>query len=270
MKTTLVLCFFMLVVRSLPLLAQTPATNLANSLVGTWKMTSQTGTYPDGKPFRPDLTKITQYKIITPTHFMFVNYNADSLKGDGDGGTYTLKGDKYVEALDWAKTDFTVKVTGDKFHQDGFVILPDGTKGELHEVYERVKEPANRNADLVGTWNRVSNYELKDGKKVPVTGLTSLHIMTPSHYMWVTKKAGQVEAAMFGTYTREGNKISPIPTIATFPVGNGEKIEINITNLKADQMEVTGKLTFPDGKSQEWGDTFQRLGKAKLAKMVAK
>lgn len=270
MKTTLLLCLFMLVVRSLPLLAQKQASNLASSLIGTWKMTSQTGIYPDGKPFRPDLTKIIQYKIITPTHFMLVNYNTDSLKGDGNGGTYTLKGDKYVEALDWAKTDYTVNVTGDTFHMDGFIILPDGTKGELHEVYQRVVEPTNRNADLAGTWNRISNYELKDGRKVPITGLTSLQIMTPSHYMWVTKKAGKVEAAMFGTYTRVGNKIIPIPTIATFPVGNGEKIEVNITNLKADQMEVTGKLTFPDGNTQEWGDSFQRVGKAKLAKVAAK
>ncbi|QMU29987.1 hypothetical protein [Adhaeribacter radiodurans] len=269
MKTKLYFFLFLLACSG-QLLAQMQATNLANSLVGTWKMIAQTGKNPEGKTLTTDLTKITQYKIITPTHWMFVSYNSDSLKGSGEGGAYTLQGDKYVEALDWGKTDYTVKVAGDKFHMDGFIILPDGKKGELHEVYERVAEPANQNSDLVGTWNRVMNYELKDGKKVPVTGLTSLHIMTPSHYMWVTKKAGNVEEAMVGTYTREGNKIIPVPIIATFPVGNGEKVEINITDLKPDKMVSTGKLTFPDGKTQEWEDTFHRVGKAKLAKAVSK
>jgi hypothetical protein len=269
MKTKLLLCLFMLAL-TLPLLAQMQTTNLSSSIVGTWKMTSQTGTDENGKPFSPDLTKITQYKIITPTHWMFVAYNSDSLKGGGEGGVYTLKGNKYVETLDWAKTDFSVKVAGDQFYQDGFIIYPDGKKVELHEVYQRVAEPANKNADLVGTWNMVSGYDVKEGKKVPATGVTTLQILTPAHYMWVTKKAGKVEAAMFGTYTREGNKITPVPTIATFPVGNGEKVEINITDLKPDQMTSTGKLTFPDGKTQEWGDTSQRVGKMKLTETGTK
>jgi hypothetical protein len=269
MKTKLLVFLFMLAL-NLPLLAQTQATNLSSSIVGTWKMTSQTGTDENGQPIAPDLTKITQYKIITPTHWMFVAYNSDSLKGGGEGGFYTLKGNKYVETLDWAKTDFTVKVAGDKFHQDGFIIYPDGKKVELHEIYQRITEPANGNADLVGTWNMVSNYDIKDGKKVPASGLTELQILTPAHYMWVTKKAGKMEAAMFGTYTREGNKITPVPTIASFPVGNGEKVEINITDLKLDQMTTTGKLIFPDGKTQEWGTTSQRAGKAKLAKVGSK
>jgi len=269
MKTRLCFFFFLLAYSG-QLLAQTQATNLASSIVGTWKMTSQTGTDDKGKSFTTDLTKVTQYKIISPTHWMVVGYDSDSLKGGGEGGTYSLQGNKYVEALDWAKTDYTVKVAGDKFHMDGFIIYPDDRKVELHEVYQRVTEPTNRNADLVGTWNRVTNYELKDGKKVPVTGTASLQIMTPSHFMWVTKKAGNVEAAMVGTYTREGNKITPTPIIASFPVGNGEKVEINITELKPDQLTTTGKLTFPDGKTEEWEDSFQRVGKTKLAKAASR
>src|SRR5687768_6557518 len=106
----------------------------------------------DGKATTSDLTKLTQYKIITPTHWMFVAYDADSLSGGGNGGVYSLKGNKYSETLSWAKTDFTVKVMGNKFHQDGFIIYPDGVKDRFQEVYERVVEPANMNTDLVGTW----------------------------------------------------------------------------------------------------------------------
>ena len=269
MKTKLLLCLTIFTC-SLQLLAQAQAPDLAKAIVGTWKMTSQTGKDQNGKPFTIDLTKDTQYKIINPTHWMYVGYNSDSLKGGGNGGVYVLKGNKYVETLDMAKTDFTVKVEGDKFHQDGFIIFPDGKKVELHEEYTRVNEPTNLNTDLVGTWNRISAYDIKEGKKIPVTGITELQLITPTHYMWVTKKDGKMEAAMVGTYTKKGNNIIPNPIIASFPVGNGEKVEINLTDLKPDQMTTTGKITFKDGKTEEWGATYQRVGKPKLNRVVSK
>jgi hypothetical protein len=200
---------------------------------------------------------------------MYVVWDTDSLAGGGDGGTYTLKGSKYIETVDSATTDFTVKVEGDKFYQDGTLTLADGRKVVLHEVYERIPEPAGKNADLVGTWQLQSSYMIKDGKKVPDTGISELQILTPSHYMWVNKKDGKFGGAMFGSYTREGNKIIPVPTIASFPVGQGEKVEITITDLKADQMSSIGKITMTDGKTEEWGTTYKKVGKAKLAKAVS-
>jgi hypothetical protein len=104
MQTKLLLSLFLLAC-SLQLLAQTNATNLQNQIVGTWKMVSFSGTDENGKPLKYDLTKVTQYKIITPTHWMFVAYDSDSLRGGGNGGTYELKGNKYIETLtDNAKT----------------------------------------------------------------------------------------------------------------------------------------------------------------------
>jgi hypothetical protein len=90
-------------------------------------MTAQTIIDPDGKSTDTDLTKKQQYKMISP--WMFVNYNADSLKGGAESGTYTLQGNKYVEALSWAKSNYVVKVEGNKFHQEGTLIYPDGKSG---------------------------------------------------------------------------------------------------------------------------------------------
>jgi hypothetical protein len=202
---------------------------------------------------------------------MYVYYDTDSLKGGGDGGTYELKGNKYIEALtDNLKTDFTLRVEGNKLMQDGDIILSDGKRMTFNEVYERIPEPKGKNADIVGVWEPQSSYRLVDGKKIPDTGMSELHITTPSHYMWVAKKNGKFDGAMFGTYTREGNKIIPIPTIASFPVGQGEKIELMVTDIKPDQYFHRGKITFPDGKVEEWGATYKRAGKAKLAKAVSK
>lgn len=258
----------LLLVLNMQLLAQTQATGIQNQIVGTWKMTSFSGT-EGGEPIKRDVAKFPQYKIITPTHWMYVVYSTDSLRGDGNGGTYILKGNKYVEMVDSATTDFTVKVEGDRFYQDGTLTLADGTKVVLHEVYERVAEPAGKNADLVGTWEFVSGYEVKDGKKVPITGITELQILTPTHYMWVSKKDGKFESAMVGTYTREGNKVVPTPIIASFPVEDGEKVEFTIADLKSDQMTTTGKLTSADGKTQEWGSISKRVGKTRVAKATS-
>ncbi|MDO1450989.1 hypothetical protein Q0590_32240 [Rhodocytophaga aerolata] len=118
------------------ILAQSQA-NLHSQVVGTWKLISQKGIFIDGVAFTTDLSKNTQYKILTPTHWMYINYNQDSLRGGGDVGTYQLKGNKYVEALtDGYKTDFTLKVERGKLHQDGAIITPDGKKAMFHEIYE--------------------------------------------------------------------------------------------------------------------------------------
>jgi hypothetical protein len=98
--------------------------------------------------------------MITPTHWMYVTYDLDSAKGSGDCGTYTLTGNKYVEALtDNYKTDFTLKAEGNKLYQDGTIIAPDGKKAMFHEVYERVSETSTGNNILVGDWNMTSYNE---------------------------------------------------------------------------------------------------------------
>ena len=270
MKSKLLLSLFMLAC-SIPLLAQSKTTNLQDQIVGTWKMISFSGTNANGKPFKTDLTKFTQYKIITPTHWMFVAYDSDSLTGGGNGGTYELKGSKYIETLtDNAKTDFTVKVEGDKYYQDGAILLPDGRKIVLHEVYQRVSEPATSATSTdVGVWNMTSYQITRDGKKTNEKGITELQINTPTHFMFVDKKDGKFLNAMFGKYTRgANNKIITTPIIASFPIDTKEKTDIT-SAIKGDQMISTVKITHGDGKTEQWDMVHQRVGKPKLAKAVS-
>lgn len=268
MKTKLLVFLFMLALH-LPLLAQTKATNLSGSIVGTWKMISQTGTNTDGTSFKMDLAKGKQYKIITPTHWMYVSYDTDSLKGGGDGGTYVLKENKYVETIDDAKTDFIVKVESDKLYQDGAIILPDGKKIGLHEVYQRVAEPAGKNSDIVGTWNMVSGNEIHNGNKTPINDLTELMIITPQHLMWVHKTVtGKFKEALLASYTREGNTITPSGVVASWPLG-AEKVKITL-GIKGDQMQSHGTVTMENGTKEEFEAIHQNVGKPKLAKAIIK
>jgi hypothetical protein len=247
------------------------AQKLKTSIVGTWKIVSQNGTDADGKPFNADLSKITQYKIITPTHWMYVSHNSEEEpdnKVGGDGGTYTLVGDKYVENLtDGYKTDFTVKVEGDKYYQDGAIIFPDGKKAIFHEVYQRIQEPANMNKDLIGTWELVSLQVTKDGKQEAIKGLTDLHIITPSHYMYVRTWNGKYSGASVGTYIKEGDTIKPTPIISPNPEDN-ENIELKVS-VKGDQMTTNGKHLKKDGTLDQWVTVHQKVTKAQLAKTVS-
>jgi hypothetical protein len=268
MKTKLLLSLFMLAC-SLPSLAQVKANNLNSQILGTWKIISMTGTETNGKPFKTDLTKVNQYKIITPTHWMYLNYDTDSLRGGGDAGTYELKGNKYIEALtDNYKTDFTVKVEGDKYYQDGTILFPDGKKMALHEVYQRVPEPANATSDVIGTWNMTAYTIARDGKKVEEKGVTELQIYTPTHSMWIDKKDGKFWMGMLSSYNREGNKIIAKPIIASFPIDANDKEDVTAT-VKGNQMTSTVKVVKANGKTEEWNMVHQRVGKTKLVKAVA-
>jgi hypothetical protein len=198
---------------------------------------------------------------------MFVNYNPDSLKGGAESGTYRLQGNKYVEALSWAKSNYVVKVEGNKFHQEGTLIYPDGKKWILKEVYNKVTASASSsNADVVGTWNMTSLNTIKDGEKD--SKKTELQIITPTHFIWVDKKEGQVVGAMFGTYIRQGTKVIPSPIIASFTLNTEDKVDIDVT-LKGDQMFTKGTMTKKDETKESWKCVHQKIGKAKLAKAVS-
>jgi hypothetical protein len=165
-----------------------------------------------------------------------------------------------------ATTDFTVKVEGDTFYQDGAIIYPDGKKFVLHEVYQRVPEPANANNDMVGTWNMTSYTLARDGKKASEEGLSELLIITPTHSMWVDKRKGKFWMAMVSTYTKEGNKVVSKPLLATFPL-DAELKESNTTTVKGEQMTSDMKVTH-DGMTEDWHMVYQKVGSAKLPKIV--
>ncbi|WP_460921075.1 hypothetical protein [Pontibacter brevis] len=173
MKTKFLL-FFLLFCCAFSVSAQNP-------LVGTWEM-HHNGT--------------RSFKIITPTHWAVFT---DSAAGDqkvflrSQGGTYTMKGDKYVESFDVAswesyaqdKTDFTVRVDGDKLYQKGAITFSDGTVYPIDEVWQKVKvNYAFAGNKGLGAWDQLSSsYTMADGTKESHTNATATRyqIVTPTH-----------------------------------------------------------------------------------------
>jgi len=111
--------------------------------VGTWHMISQKVTDPKGKRTKTDMTKLKQVKIITPTHWMFIAESIENGKKKfrgALGGSYTLNGTKYVEAIENSEdsqTDYTLKIKGNKLHMVGSLINPKGEKFIYDEIYVR-------------------------------------------------------------------------------------------------------------------------------------
>jgi hypothetical protein len=113
-----------------------------NKLVGTWKQVS--GKF-NGKEFRPP-AGTTLIKHVTPTQFMFVDYDKDGKITDAFGGPYTLKGDQYEETPVYGVGDFhglkgkpqsfMWNVEDNKWHHSG--TLSSGAT--IEEVWERVQK----------------------------------------------------------------------------------------------------------------------------------
>ncbi len=124
--------------------AERPAKDM-DSHLGTWQRVS--GKYGDAKEFS-DVPKDDRHiKIITPTHFIWVMYDAKTnLISASMGGSCHREGASYTETIEYyfpeplkeylnKKQEFTIKVEGDKLIQLG--KLSDGQK--LEEVWQRVK-----------------------------------------------------------------------------------------------------------------------------------
>lgn len=111
--------------------------------VGTWHMTSQKVTNPKGKTTKTDMSKIKQVKIISPTHWMFIAEDIENGKKkfrSALGGSYTLNGTRYVEAIENAEdvqTNYTLKIKGNKLHMEGSLTTPEGEKYIYDEIYQR-------------------------------------------------------------------------------------------------------------------------------------
>jgi hypothetical protein len=114
-----------------------------NKLVGTWKCVS--AKYGGREVNRPD--GYTQLKHVTPTQFMWAFYDGEGKVSAALGGSYTLKGNEYVEmpeygvgsVLDQLKGKpqvFTWKIEGNKWYHAG--KLSSGLT--IEEVWERVEK----------------------------------------------------------------------------------------------------------------------------------
>lgn len=140
-----------------PIILVTAATFLAATLVaqqqtakgsgthlGTWQLASTK--YGEAKDFSDFPKDQRRVKLITATHFTWVQYDAGTKKAESmAGGPYTLDGGSYTETIEFVgtgmetylgkKQPFTIKVVGDKLYQSG--QLSDGLK--IEEVWQRLK-----------------------------------------------------------------------------------------------------------------------------------
>lgn len=124
--------------------AQQESKTSGGSYLGTWQLASfKYGTNQPGFTDFPERQR--RIKLITETHFTWVQFDATTRKVNASaGGTYSLNGNTYTESIDFGlgmdtfsgeKHAFTIRVEGDKFFLSG--SLADGLK--IEEVWERVK-----------------------------------------------------------------------------------------------------------------------------------
>jgi hypothetical protein len=111
-----------------------------NKLIGTWKMVK--ARY-NGK----EANIGTEFKHITPAHFMLAAIDKDGTVRAAIGGPYTLKGEKYEEMPEYGLSEvftsikgkalsFECKVEGNKWYHNG--TLSNGLT--IEEVWERVEK----------------------------------------------------------------------------------------------------------------------------------
>ena len=119
----------------------------SNKLVGTWKMVYADIKENDSVKVK-DLTSSSFIKIINESHFSFFNQEYNSTDNFyGGAGTYTLKGDHYVETLSYTSVEavknhqfpFTVKFKGDTLIQTGLEeVKAAGINREITEKYIKI------------------------------------------------------------------------------------------------------------------------------------
>lgn len=126
------------------LVAQQQPAKGGSSHLGTWQLVSTK--YGDAKDFTDYPKERRRIKMITATHFTWVDYDTTTKKiGSSAGGPYTLQDEAYTETIEFVgdgmetylgkKQTFTIKIDGDKLSQSG--QLSDGLK--IEEIWQRAK-----------------------------------------------------------------------------------------------------------------------------------
>ena len=144
MKKALIVIVLAAVVLAATLVAQQPTAKGSGTHLGTWQLVSTK--YGDAKDFSDFPKEQRRVKLITATHFTWVQYDVATKKVESTaGGPYTLDGGSYTESIEFVgtgmetylgkKQSFTIKVDGDKLYQSG--QLSDGLK--IEEVWQRLK-----------------------------------------------------------------------------------------------------------------------------------
>jgi hypothetical protein len=242
-------------------------------LVGTWEMISGTGTGADGEKFSIDTTTSREIKIITPTHYMLINWDVqgDSLTFNRSmAGTVRLDGDKYIEVptqasvqiFDDIKVDFRWKLEGDTFIQSGTIVRPDGKKITLDGlVFRRVTNAkSNPKNPGIGTWNQLSaQYTPQGGKTIAAfaAGDQGQLFVTPTHWMRINHKNKKFDNVMYGTYSMKGETVTTIMEYATFPFTKGAEQAFQ-QKVSENRIHTVGSMTL-DGKRAVFESVFQKI-----------
>ena len=118
------------------------------NLEGTWKMIYAETKENDSTTIK-DLSTTSFIKIINKTHFAFFNQDhMDATQFYSGGGSYTLKGNEYVETLNLTSVDalrghifpFTIEIKGDTLVQTGVEkIAAAKIHREIIEKYIKIK-----------------------------------------------------------------------------------------------------------------------------------
>lgn len=115
------------------------------SIKGAWRVVR--AQYGDG-PMREQGKDELTYKMFTGTRWSGAFYNKVTKKFDGaGGGTYTIKGDQYVEKVEYYSWDsdvvgktfaFTLIMENGLLHQKGTMEYKDNSNYIINEWFERV------------------------------------------------------------------------------------------------------------------------------------
>ena len=143
-KTALIVGAVLGLACTVALVAQQQPAKGGGSHLGTWKAAS--AKYGDAKDFSDFPKDRPRLKMITATHFLWVEYDTKTKKVlSSAGGPYSLQHDTYTETIEFVgdgmeaylgkKQVFTIKIDGDKLFQSG--QLSDGLK--IEEIWQRVK-----------------------------------------------------------------------------------------------------------------------------------
>jgi hypothetical protein len=249
---------------SLQLAAQTATSS--DALIGTWKETTDS---------------LEETKIISPTHvFFYVRNTKEDTMAYSGAGTYTTKGDKYTEHLQYAnfklkdsKPEFTFKVQGGLLKQQGKVVFADGTIANVNHTFTKVQGDKMNNGSHVGTWNQLSSsFTMPDGTKESHTNATHIRyqIITPTHWMRISLQNNQFENAFGGTYTMDGNKMVAKIDYGSMPGMKGAIVDIT-QRVEGNKLYWSGMVKDATGKQiGQFEDVFERVSVKDSNKTAAK